>query len=145
MTQLLIFGSVFFCVACLIFGIAMTIRGKDDDELAARLVDLTKNGGRGKSRKKGTKESISLLSRPLNDVPNAIEKFVSRFFNFRRYLDQAGVGTSTTNFLMVVAGLGIGTGTVVAAVSTYFVFAPMAAVAAAILPLGWLWFKQKSA
>ncbi len=142
MIQLLIIGSVFLCVATLVFGLSLTMRATPEDELAARLVDLTKNGGRGQ-RKKEESEVISLLKTPLDAVPNALETLVGRFLNVRRYLDQAGVSMSTNTYVLVVAGLALGAGLLVAALSPYVVFAPMAGAAAGFLPIAWLWMKRK--
>lgn len=142
MIQLLIIGSVFLCVATLVFGLSLTIRANPDDELAARLVDLTKNGGRGQ-RKKETSQAISLLKAPLDAVPNALETWISQFLNIRRYLDQAGIAMSTNAYVMLVGGMGLAAGSLVAALSPYLVFAPMAAIAVASLPIGWLWMKRK--
>lgn len=140
MIQILIIASVFVCVTSLIAGLAFTMRGRDDGDLAARLNDLTRNGGRGKARKD---ENVSVLLSPLNDVPNQLEKIVGKVFNVRRQLDQAGMSVGTNKFLTIVAGIGIGTAFVWLAVSPWKILTPIFLLLGASLPLVYLWFKRR--
>ncbi len=140
MIQVLIIASVFICVATLIGGLAFTMRGKDDGNLAARLSDITRNGGRGSVRKE---ESTSVLLSPLNDMPNYFEKIVSKVFNMRRQLDQAGINMATNKFITIVAGAGIAAALVWYVAAPWKIFTPIFVFFGAFLPLGWLWFKRK--
>ncbi len=141
MFQILIIASVFVCVATLIGGLALNIRSKrDDSDLASRLQDITRNGGRGKARKDG---NVSVLLSPLNDVPNQLEKLVSRFFNMRQQLDQAGLRTETNKFLLIVAGCSLVVAFAWYILSPWKVMTPLFLLVGAMLPLGWLWFKRR--
>lgn len=141
MFQLLIIGSVFVCAASLAAAVAFVVRNKQDDsELAERLQDITRNGGRGKARKQ---KDVSVLLSPLNDVPNQLEKFISRYFNFRRYLDQAGCRIETNKFLSIVGVVGVVAGLAWYLFSPWKVATPIFCVLGFSLPLGWLWFKRR--
>jgi tight adherence protein B len=140
MIQIFIIASVFVCVACLVAGLAITLRGKDDGELAARLIDLTRNGGRGKGRKE---ESVNVLLSPLNDVPGQIERFIGKFFNIRRQLDQAGSSMSTNKFLVICAGTGGLCAAGWLAVSPLWFLAFGFFGMGIAMPFSWLWFKRR--
>ena len=84
----ILMGLVVLCVSGLIFGATMLVRG-DSDQIEDRLQALTKNGGRGATPSEGANASV--LKSPLDDVPNAIEEFVGKFLNLKRWLEQSGL------------------------------------------------------
>ena len=98
MVQLLIFGSVFVCVASLIGGVAIFLRSRDDS-MENRLTDFVQNRSREKQ-----KTTAEVLLSPIDGAPNQIEALILKYFNLRKYLNQAGMKTSTAQFLAVVGG-----------------------------------------
>ena len=126
------------CVTALFLAVAMAFRGPADTAMHDRLDVLAGKAGQN------TIDDTSVLSRPLDDMPNAFEDFVSNFFNLRRLLDQAEIEMKTEQFLGITAGLGV-LGIVIAAVtrfhfSLYFIL-PLVLMP---LPLVWVLFKRKA-
>jgi tight adherence protein B len=140
MLQLFVIASVFVCVASLIGGLALTLRGKQDEELEDRLSDLTRNGGRGKAR---NKEIVSLLTSPLDDVPNRLEQAVARFIDVRQRLDQAGSSISTNHFLVATLIIGCASALAWLTFSNWAMLSPLFFLLGASLPFTWLWFKRR--
>ena len=99
---LILIASVFICVSGLIFAATMLLKG-DNDQINDRLQNLTSNKGRGQAK---VDEPTSLLKSPLDDVPNAIEQFVSKFLNITAFIEQSGVAISVSQFVMMSLGLG---------------------------------------
>ena len=138
MVQLLVFGSVFVCVACLIGGVAIFLRSRDDS-VENRLTDFVQNKAREKQ-----KSTTELLLSPLDDAPSQIEAFVSKYFNLRKYLDQAGmVNVSTGKFVGIIAGCGGGAFVMTMFLSPVIALAPVAACLMAAGPALYLWWVRK--
>ena len=138
MIQLLIFGSVFVCGASLVAGIAFVLRNSDGDA-ENRLTDFVQN----RAREKG-KSVTQVLTNPLDNAPGQIEAFVSNYFNLNRYISQAGLKITVTQFVAMVAGLGIGGFLVSMVLLPIKIFAPMIGLALAFLPLIYLiWCRKK--
>ena len=92
------------CVAALLLAVATVFRNPVDTAMHDRLDVLA---GKKKSQ---AMEDTSVLSRPLDDMPNALEEFVSNFFNVRRLLQQANVDMKTEKFIslcLACAGFGL--------------------------------------
>lgn len=140
MLTIIIAVAVFICVAALVGGVALIIRGESATAVEDRLQVLT---GNGKSRDVGRAES-SVLSHPLNDMPSALEDLLSRVLNLRLFLEQAGTTVKPEKFMLAV-GLLAGGGALicVAAPNIPIALAPVAALTLASLPFLWLWFKRK--
>ncbi len=138
MIQLIVIGCVFACVATLVGGIALTLRGDDETKAANRLKSLTTNGGVGKAQ-----ADTNILASPLDDAKDGIEEFVSRFTNVRLFVEQSGVNIEPAKLVLICGGLAIaGTG-------AWLVFAPYALVAPlvgftlAVIPILYVWFMRK--
>ena len=137
MTTILIAAMGGVCVAALIGAVAMHLRGPGDAQMHNRLDMLA-----GK-KSAVNKDDASVLSRPLDDMPNAIEGFVSNFFNLRRMLDQADIEMKSEKFLAMCGLFGL-VGLLIAILTrvhivTYLIFP----IAMAPLPFLWVMFKRK--
>lgn len=97
------------CVAAIVLAVASTMRSPEDTAMHDRLDMLA--GGKSQA---GVDDS-SVLSQPLDDMPNAMEEFVSNFFNIRRWIDQAGMDWSTQKFV-ILCSIGAGVGVLIAAI-----------------------------
>ena len=124
-------------VAAVVLAVASVFRNPADSAMHDRLDMLA-----GKKNQNAV-DDTSVLSRPLDDMPNAIEDFVSNFFNVRKMLDQADIEMSTQKFVGICGGLAL-LGVVIAAVvrfhfALYLILPPLLAA----LPFVWVMFKRK--
>lgn len=90
-------------VAALLLAVATIFRSPVDTAMHDRLDMLA-------GKKTQAIADTSVLSRPLDDMPNALEEFVSNFFNVRRLLQQADLDMKTEKFIglcLACAGLGL--------------------------------------
>ena len=141
MFQLLVFGSLVVCFASLAGGIALVLRSKrESGQFENRLANMTANRGRG--GKKQTRTSV--LARPLEDAPGAIEAFISQRLDLSKLLYQAGLqSTSVVKFLGICLGIAtIGT-VFFLAISPVKAFAPFIFCSLLFMPLGWVLMKRK--
>lgn len=132
MLTLIVPIAIFFCIAALVGGVAVMFRGAGDPNAEDRLGMLT---GTGAAAKKRSQAESTVITKPLDDMPNAIEEFASRFLNLNLLLEQAAVRLTPGQFCMITGGLAAaGTiGTFFAPVPKFF--APIAGVCMGLLPL----------
>lgn len=123
-------ACVVICFSGLFYGATLMIRG-ENSQVEDRLQALTKNRGRGAAR---DGDSPSVLSGALDDVPNAIEQFASKFLNLKTFLESTGWEMSPTKFLAISLGLGTVTTMVYMVVSPIKVVAPGVFLMFAVLP-----------
>ncbi|HEY2413833.1 MAG TPA: type II secretion system F family protein [Pirellulaceae bacterium] len=140
MATILIFAASFLGVACLVGGLATLLgRGAGEVQMEQRLDFHT---GATNSLSKSKQNEPTLLSSPLNDVPNALEDFVKQFFNLRGFLQQADSQLTPAKFIGLSLAIGLGT-----AVVLPFVRVPLAAAPAGLImgfiPLLALHMKRK--
>ena len=91
--------SAFVGVAALVGGVAMLVRGATDNVAEDRLGVLT---GKAKGRKQSEAEA-TVISKPLDDVPGALEEFFSRFLNISLLLEQANLPLLTTGKFVLIS------------------------------------------
>lgn len=138
MTALFIALMGGICVAAVILAVVTAFKDPADTAMHDRLDMLA-----GK-KSQATAEDASVLSRPLDDMPNAMEEFVSNFFNVRRLLEQADIDMKTEQFLGICAACAA-VGVVIAFLvgfhfSLYFVLPALLFP----LPFGWAMFRRKA-
>jgi tight adherence protein B len=135
----LILGAAFLGVACLVGGVATILfRSEGSLEVENRLDVLT--GAATPSKDK--KGEAALLSSPINDVPNFVEEYITKWFNLRAFLQQADVPLTPSKFILISAVLGLAGLLVLPLVRAPLYLAPLGLVLAA-LPLAGLMFKRK--
>ena len=88
-------------------------------------------------------DDSSVLTRPLDDVPNAIEEFISGFFNLRRMLDQADIDMKTEKFVALCGAFALVGGLIAVLIKIYLVLYIILPLLLAPLPLLWVMFKRK--
>lgn len=137
MTVFLIAAAGGVCVAVLIYAVATALRNPDESAMHERLDMLA-----GKKSQAGSDES-SVLSRPLDDMPNAIEEFVSNFFNLRRMLDQADIEMKTEKFVGLCAALAASGFLIAFLTRLHFGLYIVLPLLLAPLPLLWVTYKRK--
>jgi tight adherence protein B len=135
----LILGASFLGVACLVGGVAtLLLRSGSESVVEERLEVLT---GMAQPAKNKPSE-ISLLAQPLNDMPSAVEEFVKRFFNLHAFLQQADSTLTVSQFLLLSAGIGVGTAILLPVLRLPLAAAPAGLLMGAI-PLAALYVKRK--
>jgi tight adherence protein B len=135
----LILGASFLGVACLVGGVAtLLLRSGSESVVEERLEVLT---GMAQPAKNKPSE-ISLLAQPLNDMPSAVEEFVKRFFNLHAFLQQADSTLTVSQFLLLSAGIGVGTAILLPVLRLPLAAAP-AGLLMGVIPLAALYVKRK--
>ena len=140
-TPLIIILAVFLAVAALIVAVGSLMAGKSTFKLEDRLEKLTGSGG-GKGSRDGA-EPPALLSAPYDEGKTLADSVLSHFGDAKRFLSQADVNLSATQFLALTVGLfAAGTfGVVIAGLS--FLFAPFAGLTLGALPFCYAFIKRK--
>lgn len=102
---LLVSVAAFIGVAALVGGVSLLVRGSVDNVAEDRLGALT---GKSKNKKRPDKEA-TVITKPLDEVPNMIEEFASRLLNISLFLEQANVNLTPSKFL-AISGVLFGVG-----------------------------------
>jgi tight adherence protein B len=134
-------GAIAIGIGGMIFAVSLIFQG-GNEQVEDRLAELTKNGGRGVIKQDDG--SSKLLRSPLDDVPNAIEEFANRFLNLRKFIEQSGVDLTLSKFVLVTGIVAGVAGVACFAFSPWKSMVPIATIGAAVLPLGYVWWKRKS-
>ncbi len=143
MFQILVFVSLFVCFASLAGGIALVLRSKQETgHVEDRLANMTANRGRGGGKKKEA-STASVLRKPLEDAPGALEEAITKYLNLSRFIEQAGVDMSMTKFLGISGGLGTAATVIYLITTPLKLAAPAVFLSVAVLPLFWLYMKRK--
>lgn len=137
MTILIVALAGGICVAAVFLAVATVFRNPNDSAMHDRLDMLA-----GKKAASSV-DDTSVLSRPLDDMPNAIEEFIQNFFNVRRLLEQAQIEMGPGKFIGICSVLGA-VGLAIAA-STRLHWALYFVLPALLFPLpfGWVFLKRK--
>jgi tight adherence protein B len=122
----------FVGVAALVGGVALLLRGTGDQAAEDRLGMLT---GTSAAAKKLAQKESTVIAKPLDDVPNVLEQFASRFLNLKLLLEQANMPLRPDQFLLVTGGLATAGAIAVLVTPVSPMFAPLGAVALGCLPL----------
>lgn len=139
MLTILIIGASFVGVACLVGGVAtILLRSSGEVAIENRLDVLT---GASSPNAKASNEP-NLLSTPLNDVPNFVEEFVTRFFNLRAFLQQADTQLSPAKFVIISTTIGVGTMFILPLVRVPIFIAPLGLLLG-LVPFMALFLKRK--
>lgn len=142
MFPLIVFVSLFVCFASLAGGVALVLRSKQETgHVEDRLANLTSNRGRGGGN--ATQSTATVLAKPLEDVPNQIEAFLSKYLNLTRFIETAGVEMSAAKFLAISIGLGTVATVVFMVLSPLKLVSPVIFITGFFLPLLWLMIKRK--
>jgi tight adherence protein B len=83
------------------------------------------------------------VAKSLNEVQKPLEKFVSRFFNVRKMLEQAGMDLTAPKLLSYCGFCSGGAAIVYLLVSPLKTIAPVIAIVFFLLPIGFVAFKRR--
>jgi tight adherence protein B len=128
---LLVSIAAFVGVAALVGGVSLLIRGGGDTAAEDRLGALT---GKSTARSRRFEKEATVIARPLDDVPNAIEEFASRLLNLSLFLEQANFPLSPGTFIIVTAVLFAVGMLGIIVVGLPLVSAPVAGIILALIP-----------
>ena len=132
MTLYIIIGAITIGIGGMLFMATLLFQG-NTDQLEDRLSELTKNGGRGVAKQEDA--SSNLLRSPLDDAPNMLEDFVTKFFNVRRIIDQSGKDLTVTKLVMITGALAFVAGALCFVFSPWKILVPVAMLMVAPIPL----------
>lgn len=141
MFQIIVFVCLVFCFASLAGGVALALKGRQESgQFEDRLANFTSNRGRG-AKEKG-KSSGSILAKPLEDAPSAIEELISKKLNISRIIYQSGIKQSASQFLLICVGVAGGLGVVTWLTSPTWALVPVAVAFGFVVPFLWLIMKR---
>lgn len=127
---LLVCIAAFIGVAALVSGVAIIVRGATDNVAEDRLGVLT-----GKTKGKGVDKEATVIARPLDEVPNMLDQFASRFLDLNLFLEQANMSISPSVFVLVSIGLFFAGCGIIYVAGAPLLFAPALGATLAIMPL----------
>jgi len=140
MLVLIIAGSVGVCVAAIIGAVAMMVRGDESSLAEDRLSTLTSKTR--KERDGGGDEFLTLRS-PLEGSANVLEQWMTRQFNMKVMLEQAGIKMPLSKFaLLCIAFGGVGAIGCLFAPIPWFI-APVAGGILFFMPFLWVSMQKK--
>lgn len=140
MMVLIIAASVGICVAAIIGAVAVMVRGDETSVVEDRLSTLT-----AKSRKDrdGVDTDALTLRNPLEGTSNVLEQWMTRQFNMKVMLEQAGIKMPLSKFALMCLGMaGVGTLGCLFAPIPWFI-APVAGIILFFLPFFWVNMMKK--
>jgi tight adherence protein B len=142
MSPMLIAIAAFVGVTALVFGVAVSFRGKPHSRIEDRL-DLLTGQNTPAAAKDALARQASILSEPLDDSPGFLENLLNRFGNISRLLEQAD--TQLTPARLGVISLVLAVGGVAGGVVARVHIAAVVPVALfmGFLPLLWALWRRK--
>jgi tight adherence protein B len=130
--------AVFVGVASLVGGVALLLRGRTEEAMAARLAQLT--GSRGG---KDSALTQSVLYQPLDATQNVLSEFFARFRNLRLLFEQADTTLTPAKFCAISGGLAAAGMFVSLLAGLHAAIAPVMGLLIGALPLAWLILRRR--
>ncbi|MEX0819519.1 MAG: type II secretion system F family protein [Pirellulaceae bacterium] len=140
MSSFIIIAAVFVAVVTLIAAVGAVLASTSATQAEDRLDALT--GARGSSTGKG-KEVTSLLASTADDGKTAAVEFLNRFGDIQRFLSQANVSITASQFLASTLGLAAIGALIIFGLQLPFFFAPLSAATLGALPFGFVFIARK--
>lgn len=140
MSPLIIVAIVFVAVVTLVAGLGAMLAGNAATQAEDRLDLLT--GASGSSTAK-SKDVTSLMRTARDDGKTAAVEFLNRFGDIRRFLSQANVSMTASQFLAGTIGLAAIGAIAIVALGLPFFFAPLAAASLGAIPFGYVFITRK--
>ena len=135
---LLVCITAFVGVAALVGGVAMLVSGDIDNVAEDRLGILT-----GKTNpNKQLDKAATVITKPLDEVPNALDRFTARFLDLNLFLEQANLSFSPGVFVIISGVLFLLGCGVASLTGLTLVLAPLAGFALGVFPLAFAFFRR---
>jgi tight adherence protein B len=137
MTTIIVMIVVFIGVTALIMAVMAMFRG-EESTVAENKLEAFANA---LQRKPGKGDDVS-FTREGNDHVSSLEEIISRYFNFRKFLEQADTSVSVPKFILLT-GIGAGCLASVCLVSSFTMYlAPIGLILGACVPYCYFYFKR---
>ena len=138
MSPILISIAVFIGVTALVGGLALAFRKESGNKLEDRLSALT---GHGPNKAKEEVQA-SVLTRPLDAIPNVFDAILERFGSFAHLIEQADTRMTASQFFLISGGLFAGGTAIGVLAQLNLLLAPLVGLTLVPLPLMWLLFRR---
>jgi len=140
MSPIIILVAAFVGVAALVFAVATLLRGGEDTAAEERLDVFTGAKGSALGRDALNRD---VLSQPLDDKENALERFLTRFGNWKLLLEQADTQLTPARFFAISGGLAALGAVIPLAARLHPGFIPLTASLFGVMPLVWLILRRR--
>ncbi len=129
------------CVAAIVGAVAMIFRDSAGSAVEDRLDVIAGKGSSSMSEL--SKKEQSILTRPLDEVPNVIEEVFGKILNVRRLLDQAHISMEPASFLGISIGFGAAGVLIAMVFGLHWVVSVVISLVLMWLPIFWAKWKRK--
>jgi len=138
----IILTTVFVGVAAAVGGIMLAARAWKGSEAEGRLGTIAQSGL--PTALSAGDDRVDLLASPLDrSESNSLERYLSRFVNLRRFIDQAGVPVSPSRLVLFMGVLTLLGALAGVASPVRWLSVPICAAVSGTLPIGWLLLKRR--
>jgi len=142
MSPIIIAIAVFIGAAALVGGLAVALRERPNSRIEDRL-DLLTGANSTASNRDGASGGSSVLSQPLDEMPNIFETFFEKFGNIDLLFEQADTSLTVGKILLISLVLAVSGTALGAVLGIHPALLPVVAVAMAGVPVLWVWFRRK--
>jgi tight adherence protein B len=137
----IVFGAIAVGVAALIGGVATFVLGRSGTTAEKRLGEITQGKGAAAA---ANEMSVNLLAADFDDDEgNSFERFISKFFNLRAFVQQSGVDISPSSVVLMALVLAAAGGATGFLLPLAVVASPLLAATLGSGPFLWIIFKRK--
>ncbi|MEO8497016.1 MAG: type II secretion system F family protein [Planctomycetota bacterium] len=140
MSPLIIIAAVFIAVVTMIAAFGALLTGNRATQTEDRLDLFTGAGGLSSMK---SMEGASLLSSSVDESKTGAVEFLNKFGDIQRFLAQANVSITASQFLAATLGLAAVGALAIFALRLPSFFVPMAAFALGSLPFGYVFIARK--
>lgn len=137
---ILILVAAFIGVASLVGGVATMFTRTESENMVEDRLSMLASTINTKGSKSG---STKVINGELDDSPDYIEEFVSKYFNLRLFLEQADTKITPSKFITISAVLGCATTLILALTGLPLMIAPTG-LAVGMIPFMVMFFKRKA-
>lgn len=137
MTTILVMIVVFIGVTALIMAVMSLFRGNEATAAETKLEAFAN----AIQRKPGKGDDVS-FTRDLNENVTSIEEIISKYFNLRKFLEQADTTVSVPKFLLITVAGGAALASVCFVSSFTMYLSPIGFALGASIPYGYFYLKR---
>jgi tight adherence protein B len=138
MTTIIVTIVVFIGVTALIMAVMSIFRGPEATAAETKLEAFAN----AIQRKPGKGDDVSFTRGEMNETITSIEEIISRYFNLRKFLEQADTTVSVPKFLLMSLGGGFALGSACFVSSFTMYLSPIAFALGAVIPYVFFYFKR---
>jgi tight adherence protein B len=139
MSPIIILVAAFVGVAALVFAVATLLRGGEETAAEERLGVFT--GAKTAAAREALGKDV--LMQPLDNKETGLERFLTRFGNWKLLLEQADTQLTPARFFAISGGLAALGGVIPVAARLHPGFIPLTAASFGLMPLVWLILRRR--